>query len=91
MSDVQAGQALYQIDPAPFQAALDNAQAALGRAEANLPALQLRADRYKQALADKAVAQQDLDDATAALKQAAADIAYYQAMMNCISVAESYD
>ena len=55
-SDVQAGQALYQIDPAPFQAALDNAKAALGRAEANLPALQLRADRYKEALADKAVA-----------------------------------
>jgi len=79
-SDVQAGQVLYQIDPTPFQAALDNAKAALGRAEANLPALQLKADRYKQALADKAVAQQDLDDATAALKQAEADVAYYQAM-----------
>jgi len=79
-SDVQADQVLYQIDPAPFQAALDNAKAALGRAEANLPALQLKADRYKQALADKAVAQQDLDDATAALKQAEADVAYYQAM-----------
>ena len=79
-SDVQADQVLYQIDPAPFQAALDNAKAALGRAEANLPALQLKADRSKQALADKAVAQQDLDDATAALKQAEADVAYYQAM-----------
>ena len=80
-SDVQAGQVLYQIDPAPFQAALDNAKAALGRAEANLPALQLKADRYKEALADQAVAQQDLDDATAALKQAVADMAYYQAMV----------
>jgi membrane fusion protein (multidrug efflux system) len=79
-SDVKAGQVLYQIDPAPFQAALDNAKAALNRAEANLPALQLRADRYKEALADKAVAQQDLDDATAAMKEATADIAYYQAM-----------
>ena len=64
-SDVQAGQELYQIDPAPFQAALDNAQAVL-------PALRSRADRFKEALADKAVSQQDFDDADAALKQAEA-------------------
>jgi membrane fusion protein (multidrug efflux system) len=81
---------LYQIDPAPFQAALDNAQAALGRSEANLPALQLKADRYKEALADKAVAQQDLDDATAALKQAVADIAYYQAMVETARINLGY-
>jgi membrane fusion protein, multidrug efflux system len=80
-SEVKAGQELYQIDPAPFQAALDNAQAALGRAQANLPAIQVRVDRYKAALADKAVSQQDFDDASAALKQALADIAYYQAMV----------
>ncbi len=66
-SDVQAGQELYQIDPAPFQAALDSAQA-------NLPALRLRADRYKEALVDKAVSQQDFDDADAALKQAEAAV-----------------
>ena len=89
-ADVQAGQALYQIDPAPFQAALDNAKAALGRAEANLPALQLRADRYKQALADKAVAQQDLDDATAALKLAVADTNYYQAMVETARINLAY-
>ncbi len=64
-ADVQTGQELYQIDPAPFQAALDSAQA-------NLPALRLRADRYKEALVDKAVSQQDFDDADAALKQAEA-------------------
>ncbi|MGA2240457.1 MAG: efflux RND transporter periplasmic adaptor subunit [Verrucomicrobiota bacterium] len=64
-SDVQAGQELYQIDPAPFQAALDNAKAIL-------PALRLRADRFKEALVDKAVSQQDFDDADAALKQAEA-------------------
>jgi membrane fusion protein, multidrug efflux system len=89
-SDVKAGQELYQIDPAPFQAALDNAKAALGRAEANLPALQLRADRYKQALADKAVSRQDLDDASAALKQAQADIAYYQAMVETARINLGY-
>jgi membrane fusion protein (multidrug efflux system) len=56
-SNVEAGQELYQIDPAPFQAALE-------RAKANLPALRLRADRYKEALVDKAVSQQDFDDAS---------------------------
>ena len=66
-SNVQAGQELYQIDPAHFQAALDTAQA-------NLPALRLRADRYKEALVDKAVSQQDFDDADAALKQAEAGL-----------------
>jgi membrane fusion protein, multidrug efflux system len=64
-SDVQAGQELYQIDPAPFQAALDNAKA-------NLTAIRLRADRYKEALVEKAVSQQDFDDADAARKQAEA-------------------
>jgi membrane fusion protein (multidrug efflux system) len=89
-SDVKAGQELYQIDPAPFQAALDNAKAALGRAEANLPALQSRADRYKQALADKAVSQQDFDDANAALKQAQADAQYYKAMLETANINLNY-
>jgi membrane fusion protein (multidrug efflux system) len=89
-SDVETNQVLYQIDPAPFQAALDNAAAALGRAEANLPALQLRANRYKEALADKAVAQQDLDDADAALKQSAADVAYYKAMVETARINLGY-
>ena len=66
-SDVEVGQELYQIDPAPFQAALE-------RAKANLPALRLRADRYKEALVDKAVSQQDFDDADAALKQVQAEL-----------------
>jgi len=80
-ADVQAGQELYQIDPAPFQAALDTAQAALDRSMAVLPAIQLKTDRVRQALADKSVSQQDLDDATSALKQAEADIQYWKAMV----------
>lgn len=39
---MKEGQLLYQTDQAPFQAALDNALAALARAEANLPALRSR-------------------------------------------------
>jgi membrane fusion protein (multidrug efflux system) len=78
-SYVTAGQVLYQIDPAPFRAALENAMAALGKAEANLPALRSRAERYKEALADKAVSQQDYDDAASAMKQAEADIQFWKA------------
>ena len=89
-SDVKAGQELYQIDPAPFQAALDNAKAALGRAEANLPAIQSRTDRYKQALVDKAVSQQDYDDAAAALKQAEADVQFYRAMVETARINLNY-
>lgn len=89
-SEVQEGQALYQIDPAPFQAALDNAKAALGRAEANLPAIQSRVNRYRQALAEKAVSQQDFDDAEAALKQAEADIQYYRAMVETARINLNY-
>lgn len=89
-TDVKQGQDLYQIDPAPFQAALDNAKAALGRAEANLPAIQSRVNRYKQALADKAVSQQDFDDAEAALRQAEADIAYYKATLQTAQINLGY-
>lgn len=78
-SEVAAGQPLYQIDPAPFQAAADSAAAALARAEANLPAARALAERYLSLAADKAVSAQTLENATAALRQAEADVAYYRA------------
>jgi len=78
-TDVAAGDVLYHVDPASFEAALNNAKAALGRSEANLPAIRSRVERYGQLLAEKAVSQQDYDDADAALKLAEADIAYWKA------------
>jgi membrane fusion protein (multidrug efflux system) len=89
-SHIKAGQVLYQIDPAPFQAALDNARAGLGKAEANLPAISLRADRYREVLADKAVSQQDYDDAFAALKQAQAEIQYWKAQVETARINLGY-
>ncbi|MEE9911427.1 MAG: efflux RND transporter periplasmic adaptor subunit [Deltaproteobacteria bacterium] len=80
-ANVQAGQVLFQIDAALYQAALDNARAALARSEANLTALQLRADRMRELLTDKAVSQQDYDNAAAALKQTQADIQYSRATL----------
>jgi len=89
-ADVKAGQALFQIDPALYQAALDNAKAALGRSEANLPAIRLKADRLRELLADKAVSQQDCDDAAAALKQVQADIQYWQATVETARINLKY-
>ena len=73
-SDVHAGEILYQIDPAPYRAAYNSAVAALARSESNLPSARLRAERYQKLLADKAVSQQEYDDAAASVKQIEADI-----------------
>jgi membrane fusion protein, multidrug efflux system len=89
-ADVQAGDLLYQIDPAPFQAALANAKAALGRSEANLPAIRSRVARYQELLADKAVSQQEYDDAASALSQTEADIAYGQATLETARINLAY-
>jgi membrane fusion protein, multidrug efflux system len=78
-ADVKVGQALFQIDPALYHSALDNAKAALARSEANLSAIQLKTNRLRELLAEKAVSQQECDDAAAALKQVQADIQYWQA------------
>jgi membrane fusion protein (multidrug efflux system) len=73
-SDVKEGELLYQIDPRPYQAAYDTAAAALARAEANLPAIRKRAERFKELLTVNAVGQQDYEDAAAGAKQAEAEV-----------------
>jgi membrane fusion protein (multidrug efflux system) len=89
-SDVKAGSVLYQIDPAPYQAAYHNAVAALARSEANLPPIRLKAERYGELLAVKAISQQDFDNAAAALKQAEADIEYSKAVVESARINLAY-
>lgn len=74
-AEVKAGQVLFQIDPASYQATLASARAMLARAEANLLPAQLRAGRYQELLESRAISQQDHDDAQAAVKQAEAEVA----------------
>jgi membrane fusion protein (multidrug efflux system) len=71
---VHAGQVLYQIDPAPFRAAYDQAKAQLESAQANLSTTQLKAQRYTDLLKINGVSKQDVDDAEAVAHQAAAAI-----------------
>ncbi len=73
-SDVKAGEVLYQIDPATYQAAYNSAKASLARAEANVVPAKLKAERYKELVKINAVSKQDYDDISAALKLAEADI-----------------
>jgi len=89
-ADVRAGQPLFQIDPAIYQAAVSNAGAALARSEAQLTTVQLRADRLRELLAEKAVSQQDYDDAAAALKQTQADIQYGKANLETARINLQY-
>jgi membrane fusion protein (multidrug efflux system) len=89
-SDVKAGQLLYQIDPAPFQVAHDSAKASLGKAQANLPSIRSRAERYKELLVDKAVSGQDYDDAAAAVEQARAEIEYWKTVVEAARINLGY-
>jgi membrane fusion protein (multidrug efflux system) len=89
-SVVQKGALLYQIDPAPYQAAFEQAKAALAVAEANLPPARLRAERLKELVAIRAVGQQDYDEASAALLRAEAGIASARAAVESARINLAY-
>ena len=77
--EVKAGDPLYQIDPATYQAALDSAQATLQKAEAGVPSAEAKVERYQGLVRQNAVSKQEFDDANAALAQAKADVAVARA------------
>lgn len=89
-SDVRAGQVLYQIDPATYQAAHASARAVLARAEANLVPARLKEERFRDLVKSKAVSQQDHDDARAALLQAEADVAAAKAGLESARINLAY-
>lgn len=78
---VKAGQVLYQIDPASYQAAVDEAQAALGSSEAAVSAAKLKDARYAELLDIEGVSKQDADDAHTAAQQAVAAVAQKKAAL----------
>ena len=81
-SYVRAGQSLYQIDPATYQASVNSAAAALAQAQATATAAKLKADRYKTLVETGAVSKQDNDDAQAAALQSAASVAVQKAALD---------
>ena len=89
-SDIKAGQVLYQIDPASYEAALASARATQAKAEATLGTIRLKAERYQDLVKIKAVSQQDNDDAQASLKQAEADLAAAKAAVETARINLAY-
>ena len=89
-TDVKAGQQLYQIDPAPYQAALDSAQATLAHAQAALQLDKLQADRYQLLKNTNAVSKQDFDQTMATAAQAEADVASAKAAVETAQINLTY-
>jgi pyruvate/2-oxoglutarate dehydrogenase complex dihydrolipoamide acyltransferase (E2) component len=73
-SEVTAGQPLYQIDPATYQAAYESARASQARAEATLGNAKLLFDRRRSLAANGWVSRQDYESAVASAQQAEADL-----------------
>lgn len=89
-SEVKEGQLLYQIDPAPYRAALESAQAQLARAEANLTQASAQAARYKPLVEANAVSKQDYINVVAAQKQAQSDVAAGKAAVQTAKINLGY-
>ncbi|KTD53067.1 multidrug efflux system, subunit A [Legionella quinlivanii] len=89
-SDVKEGQSLYQIDPAPYQAAVDTAKGELSKAEANLEIANLTVQRYKPLLGNKFVSKQDYDTAVANAKQAEASVESAKASLETAKINLQY-
>lgn len=89
-SEVKAGQSLFQIDPAPYQAALSSAQAVLGKAQANLNQASAQAERYKPLVEANAVSKQEYVNVVASQKQAEADVAAARAALQIAQINSGY-
>jgi membrane fusion protein (multidrug efflux system) len=88
--EVKAGEPLFRIDPAPFEAALESARATLAKAEATEAQNKAQVGRYQQLVAVNAVSKQDYDNAVAAYKQSVADVAAGKAAVRTASLNLGY-
>lgn len=89
-SNVKAGQSLYQIDPAIYQANYDSAVASVASAKANASIAQLTLKRYAGLLKTKSISQQDYDKAAADAQQAEASVLVAQAAEHTAKVNLDY-
>jgi membrane fusion protein, multidrug efflux system len=89
-ADVKAGELLYQIDPATYQASYNNAKAALTKAEANALPARLKGERFASLSKVNAVSKQDNDDAQAAHRQAQAEVLSAKAALDAARINLSY-
>ncbi|HHQ4615314.1 TPA: efflux RND transporter periplasmic adaptor subunit [Aeromonas veronii] len=88
--DVKAGDLLYQIDPAIYQAAVASAKANVAKAQANEQSARLKAKRYQELLKVNSISRQDYDDADASWKQAQAEIMASKAALRSAEINLGY-
>lgn len=89
-SDVEQGQLLFTIDPAPYAAARDQAAAQLQRAKADLTAAESLANRYATLVKANAVSRQEYDNAVAQAAQGRAAVAAAQALLQSSEIDLGY-
>ncbi|MBU1441983.1 MAG: efflux RND transporter periplasmic adaptor subunit [Gammaproteobacteria bacterium] len=89
-SDVKAGQPLFRIDPAPYAAQEQSAQASLARAQANAVQAKALAERYKPLVEANAVSKQEYANAVASQKTAEADVAVARASLRTSQINLGY-
>ena len=89
-SDVKAGQALFTIDAAPYQASVASAQATLVRAQATVTQATAQAERYKPLVEANAISKQDYVNAVAAQSTAQADVAAAKAALQSAQINLGY-
>src|SRR3984885_5106287 len=87
---IRAGQQLYQIDPAPYEASLASAQATLLHAQASGKTAQSVVSRFRPLVAALAVSLQDMDNAVGTLEQNEADVASARAAIKTAEINLAY-
>lgn len=89
-SDVEQGQLLFTIDPAPYAAARDQAAAQLQRARADVQAAESLAKRYSTLVKSNAVSRQEYDNAMAQAAQGRAAVAAAEALLQSTEIDLGY-
>jgi membrane fusion protein (multidrug efflux system) len=89
-SEVRAGQVLYQIDAAPYRAALDSAQASIAKGQANLAQATAQIERYKPLLEANAISKQEYTTLLTTQKQTEADVATAKAAVQTAQINLNY-
>lgn len=87
---VKAGQPLYQVDPATYEAAQTSAQAALTKAQATARTAQVNAQRNAELVKIDAISRQVFDESQAAVQQTQADVAVAQATLDAARINMRY-
>jgi membrane fusion protein (multidrug efflux system) len=87
---VKAGQVMFRMDPKPFQAQVDGAQAALQRNQAAMNVAKANLDRTKPLVKLNALSQKDLDDAQGQYEQSAAAVEQSKAQLEEAKLNLSY-